>query len=111
MVAYATDAKAAQLGVDQHLLDADGPVSEPVAAAMASGARTAFGADLGLAVTGVAGPAEQSGRRVGTLCLGVADAAGTASRTLTAPGDRTQVRLWTSAVALDLARRRLEGLT
>jgi nicotinamide mononucleotide (NMN) deamidase PncC len=78
---------------------------------MASGARTALGADLGLAVTGVAGPAEQSGRRVGTLCLGVADAAGTATRTLTAPGDRTQVRLWTSAVALDLARRRLEGLT
>ena len=110
VVAYATDAKAAQLGVDQRLLDADGPVSEPVAAAMASGARTAFGADLGLAVTGVAGPAEQSGRRVGTLCLGVADAAGTAARTLTAPGDRTQVRLWTSAVALDLARRRLEGL-
>ena len=111
VVAYATDAKAAQLGVDQRLLDADGPVSEPVAAAMASGARTAFGADLGLAVTGVAGPAEQSGRRVGTICLGVADAAGTATRTITAPGDRTQVRLWTSAVALDLARRRLEGLT
>jgi 2'-5' RNA ligase len=81
VVAYATDAKAAQLGVDQRLLDADGPVSEPVAAAMASGARTAFGADLGLAVTGVAGPAEQSGRRVGTICLGVADAAGTATRT------------------------------
>ena len=111
VVAYATDAKAAQLGVDQRLLDADGPVSEPAAAAMASGARTAFGADLGLAVTGVAGPAEQSGRRVGTICLGVADAAGTATRTITAPGDRTQVRLWTSAVALDLARRRLEGLT
>jgi nicotinamide-nucleotide amidase len=110
VVAYATDAKVAQLDVDQRLLDADGPVSEAVAAAMASGVRAAFGADLGLAVTGVAGPAEQSGRRVGTLCLGVADAAGTATRTLTAPGDRTQVRLWTSAVALDLARRRLEGL-
>ena len=110
VVAYATDAKASQLGVDPALLEADGPVSEPVAAAMASGARAAFGADLGLAATGVAGPAEQSGRRVGTLCLGVADAAGTVTRTLTAPGDRTQVRLWTTAVALDLLRRRLEGL-
>jgi nicotinamide-nucleotide amidase len=110
VVAYATDAKASQLGVDQALLDADGPVSEPVAAAMAAGARAAFGADLGLAATGVAGPSEQSGRRVGTLCLGVADASGTATRTLTAPGDRTQVRLWTATVALDLARRRLEGL-
>ncbi|HEX2372564.1 MAG TPA: competence/damage-inducible protein A, partial [Actinomycetota bacterium] len=110
VVAYATDAKASQLGVAPGLLAADGPVSEPVAAAMAEGARVAFGADLGLAATGVAGPTEQSGRRVGTLCLGVADAAGAATRTLTAPGDRTQVRLWTSAVALDLLRRRLEGL-
>ncbi|HEV8425487.1 MAG TPA: competence/damage-inducible protein A [Actinomycetes bacterium] len=110
VVAYATDAKASLLGVDLELLAADGPVSEPVAAAMAEGARKAFGADLGLAATGVAGPAEQAGRPVGTLCLGVADAAGTATRTLTAPGDRTQVRLWTSAVALDLVRRRLEGL-
>jgi nicotinamide-nucleotide amidase len=110
VVAYATDAKASRLGVDPDLLAADGPVSEPVAAAMAEGARKAFGADLGLAATGVAGPTEQSGRRVGTLCLGVADAAGTATRTLTAPGDRTQIRLWTTTVALDLARRRLEGL-
>jgi nicotinamide-nucleotide amidase len=110
VVAYATDAKAARLGVDPDLLAADGPVSEPVAAAMAEGARKAFGADLGLAATGVAGPTEQSGRRVGTLCLGVADAVGTATRTLTAPGDRTQIRLWTTTVALDLARRRLEGL-
>jgi nicotinamide-nucleotide amidase len=111
VVAYATDAKASQLGVDPDLLAAEGPVSEQVAAAMAAGARAAFGADLGLAATGVAGPTEQSGRRVGTLCLGVADAAGTATRTLTAPGDRTQVRLWTCSVALDLLRRRLEGLT
>jgi nicotinamide-nucleotide amidase len=110
VVAYATDAKAAQLGVDPDLLETEGPVSEPAAAAMAAGARTVFGADLGLAVTGVAGPAEQSGRRVGTLCLGVADADGTATRTLTAPGDRTQIRHWTTAVALDLLRRRLEGL-
>ncbi|HEY6591447.1 MAG TPA: competence/damage-inducible protein A [Actinomycetota bacterium] len=110
VVAYATDAKASRLGVDPDLLATDGPVSEPVAAAMAEGARKAFGADLGLAATGVAGPTEQSGRRVGTLCLGVADAVGTATRTLTAPGDRTQIRLWTTTVALDLARRRLEGL-
>jgi nicotinamide-nucleotide amidase len=110
VVAYTTEAKASRLGVDQGLLGAEGPVSEAVAAAMASGARDTFGADLGLAATGVAGPAEQSGRRVGTLCLGVADASGTATRTLTAPGDRTQVRLWACSVALDLVRRRLEGL-
>ena len=110
VVAYATDAKASQLGVDPALLEAEGPVSEPVAAAMAAGVRKVFGADLGLAATGVAGPTEQSGRPVGTLCLGVADSAGTTTRILTAPGDRTQIRLWTCTVALDLIRRRLQGL-
>jgi nicotinamide-nucleotide amidase len=76
---------------------------------MAQGARRAFGADVGLATTGVAGPTEQDGRPVGTLCLGVADAAGTVTSTLRAPGDRAQVRAWAVTVALDLLRRRLEG--
>jgi nicotinamide-nucleotide amidase len=110
VVSYATEAKADLLGVDRELLASEGAVSEPVAAAMASGARRAFGADLGLATTGVAGPTEQDGRPVGTLCLGVADAAGTATETRRAPGDRTQVRAWAATLALDLLRRRLEGL-
>jgi nicotinamide-nucleotide amidase len=110
VVAYATEAKAALLGVDRDLLATDGPVSEPAAAAMAQGARRAFGADMGLATTGVAGPTEQDGRPVGTLCLGVADAAGTVTSTLRAPGDRAQVRAWAVTVALDLLRRRLEGV-
>jgi nicotinamide-nucleotide amidase len=110
IVAYATEAKAALLGVDRELLASEGPVSEAAAGAMAEGARRAFGADLGLATTGVAGPAEQDGRPVGTLCLGVADDAGTVTATLRAPGDRTQVRNWAVTVALDLLRRRLEGV-
>jgi nicotinamide-nucleotide amidase len=110
VVAYATEAKAALLGVDRDLLATDGPVSEPAAAAMAQGARRAFGADMGLATTGVAGPTEQDGRPVGTLCLGVADAEGTVTSTLRAPGDRAQVRAWAVTVALDLLRRRLEGV-
>jgi nicotinamide-nucleotide amidase len=110
VVSYATEAKAALLGVDRELLATEGPISEAAAGAMAVGARRAFGAALGLATTGVAGPAEQDGRPVGTLCLGVADAAGTVTTTLRAPGDRTQVRNWAVTVALDLLRRRLEGL-
>jgi nicotinamide-nucleotide amidase len=110
VVSYATEAKAGLLGVDRELLASEGAVGEPVAAAMASGARRAFGADLGLATTGVAGPTEQDGRPVGTLCLGVADAAGTATESRRAPGDRTQVRAWAATLALDLLRRRLEGL-
>jgi nicotinamide-nucleotide amidase len=109
VVAYATDAKAAQLGVDPALLETDGPVSEPVAAAMAAGVRSTFGADYGLAVTGVAGPTgavrpprrhplprRRRYRRH-------------RHQHVDRPGDRTQVRLWTCAVALDLLRRRLEG--
>ena len=110
VVSYATEAKAGLLEVDRDLLAEHGPVSEPVAAAMAAGARRAFGADLGLATTGVAGPAEQASQPVGTLCLGVADGAGSASMAVRAPGDRAQVRAWATTVALDLLRRRLEGL-
>jgi PncC family amidohydrolase len=110
IVAYATEAKAALLGVDQQLLGQDGPVSEPVAAAMAEGARRAFAADVGVATTGVAGPTEQSGRPVGNLCLAVADPAGTFTTTARAPGDRAQVRAWATTLALDLLRQRLEGV-
>jgi nicotinamide-nucleotide amidase len=109
VVAYATEAKVAVLGVDQKLLDEHGPASEPVAAAMAEGARLAFAADVGLATTGVAGPTEQDGRPIGSVCLAVADAAGTVTSTIRAPGDRTQVRAWATTIALDLLRRRLEG--
>jgi len=110
VVAYATEAKADLLGVDQRLLDEYGPVSEPVAAAMAEGARRAFEAGIGLATSGVAGPTEQGGQPVGTLCLAVADAAGTATTAMRAPGDRAQVRAWAATLALDLLRRRLEGI-
>jgi nicotinamide mononucleotide (NMN) deamidase PncC len=57
----------------------------------------------------VAGPTEQ-GQPIGTLCLAVADAAGTVSATTRAPGDRAQVRAWATTLALDLLRRRVEGV-
>jgi nicotinamide-nucleotide amidase len=111
VVAYATEAKASVLEVDRDLLAAHGPVSEPVAAAMAAAVRRLFGATTGLATTGVAGPAEQDGRSVGTVCLGLADDEGTVTELLHAPGDRAQVRAWATTGALDLIRRRLEGRT
>ena len=109
VVSYATEVKASVLGVDGALLDRHGPVSEPVAGAMAAGARRLLDAGLGLAATGVAGPDEHGGRPVGTLCLAVADAAGEVAQTLRAPGDRAQVRGWATTTALDLLRRHLEG--
>jgi nicotinamide-nucleotide amidase len=109
VVAYATEAKTAVLGVDGELLAEHGPVSEPVAAAMAERVRRLFGASVGLATTGVAGPTEQGGQPIGTVCLGVADAAGTVTELLKAPGDRDQIRAWATTGALDLVRRHLEG--
>jgi competence/damage-inducible protein CinA-like protein len=106
---YATQSKTAILAVPPVLLDATGPVSEAVAGAMAEGAREAFGADLGLATTGVAGPGEHDNEPPGTVWLAVADANGTVTRRIHAPGDRTQVRNWSTAAALDLLRRRLLG--
>ncbi|HEX9343257.1 MAG TPA: competence/damage-inducible protein A [Actinomycetota bacterium] len=109
VVVYATDAKAELLGVDAALLAEHGPVSEPVAGAMAEGVRRLFGAGVGIATTGVAGPTEQDNKPVGSFCLGVADPDGTVTRSTRAPGDRAQVRAWATTTALDLVRRRLEG--
>ncbi|HEX8860569.1 MAG TPA: competence/damage-inducible protein A [Actinomycetes bacterium] len=109
VISYATEAKVSVLGVDSDLLAEYGPVSEAVAGAMAEGARRVFGASFGLATSGVAGPAEQDGQPVGTVCLGVADANGTTTSKIRAPGDRAQIRAWATTSALDLLRRRLEG--
>jgi nicotinamide-nucleotide amidase len=109
VVAYNDEAKATVLGVDRDLLAEHGPVSEPVAAAMAEGVRRLFGATVGLATTGVAGPTEQGGQPVGTVWLAVAGADSTVTQPLRAPGDRAQVRAWATTGALDLVRRHLEG--
>jgi PncC family amidohydrolase len=76
VVAYATDLKGQLLGVDGDLLARVGAVDPDVAAAMAAGARSRLGADLGLATTGVAGPDPQDGHPPGTVWLGLADADG-----------------------------------
>jgi nicotinamide-nucleotide amidase len=109
VISYATEAKASVLGVDPDVLAELGPVSEATAGAMAEGVRRLLGASVGLATSGVAGPAEQGGQPVGTVCLGVADAAGTVTRKIRAPGDRAQIRAWATTSALDLLRCRLEG--
>jgi len=72
LVPYATDLKAALVGVDQGLLDRVGPVAAEVAAALAEGARQRCGADWGVATTGVAGPDPQDGHPPGTVFVGVA---------------------------------------
>jgi nicotinamide-nucleotide amidase len=102
LVVYATELKAVLAGVPVPLLDAEGPVSPDVAAALAAGARDRLGATYGLGVTGVAGPDPQGGRPVGTVFVGLAGPGTGTVRELSLSGDRAAIRAGTVAAALDL---------
>ncbi len=102
VVSYASEVKFGLLDVPE------GPVvSEPSAAAMATGARSVLGADVGLSVTGVAGPETQDGMPVGTVFIGIAFDGEVATDHLRFGGDRTSIRRMAGSAALDLLRRRL----
>ena len=102
IVSYASSVKFDVLGVPP------GPVvSEAAAAAMAKGAQRVLHADVGLALTGVAGPTEQDGMPVGTLCVGLAIGDEVHTRTLRLPGQREQMRQMSVISALDVLRRSL----
>lgn len=105
VVSYASDVKFGVLGVEQ------GPVvSEEAAAQMARGAQRVLGCDVALALTGVAGPDEQDGRPVGTLCVAVVMPDGSAvTATLMMPPARDQMRQMSVITALDFLRRQLVG--
>ena len=105
IVSYANDVKFNLLGVSQ------GPVvSEAVAKEMAVGARKVLGSDIGLALTGVAGPTEQDGVKVGTLCVGVALSDGsTRSTTFHLPIGREQMRQLSVISALNFLRHEIQA--
>ena len=109
VVAYSNAVKREALGVPSEVLEAHGAVSEPVALAMAAGARRVGGADLGVGVTGVAGPGGGTDAKpVGTVCIAVVGpGAAEAATTVRLPGDRAMVRGQAARVALDLLRRAL----
>lgn len=109
VVAYNPEVKTSLLGVDPALLEAEGVVSEPVALAMAAGARNALGADVAIAVTGSAGP-DALERPPGTMVVAVATPEGAMARTLRLPGDRERVRVYTTTAALHLARLAVTGV-
>jgi len=92
LVVYATDLKATLAGVDPALLSRRGAVDPDVAAALAIGARQRLGSDLGVGVTGVAGPDPQDGQPVGTVFGAVADSGGAVVRGWTLSGDRAEIR-------------------
>ena len=109
VVAYSNEAKANLLGIDAALIEQHGAVSEPVAAAMAAGALRRFGADTAVAITGIAGPGGGTPEKpVGTVCFSAVLADGRAdTRTLRLPGNRSDVRERSTAVAMHLLRRLL----
>ena len=103
IVSYATEVKQQVLGV------ADGPVvNERAALEMARGARTVLGADVALALTGVAGPGEQDGMPAGTLCVGLVWPDGELTRSFRLPGQREQMRQFSVISSLDWLRRTLD---
>jgi nicotinamide-nucleotide amidase len=103
IVSYATEVKRSVLGVT-----ADKVVSAECAVQMAEGARRVLGADVGLAVTGVAGPTEQEGQPVGTVYLGLAMPGREPEAVHTRlPGDRLRIRQFSTISLLNLARLRL----
>lgn len=104
IVSYASDVKFDVLGVTP------GPVvSETAAKEMAVGVRKALGSDIGLALTGVAGPAEQDGVKVGTVCVGIAFSDGTTkSTTFHLPIGREQMRQLSVITALNFLRNQLQ---
>jgi nicotinamide-nucleotide amidase len=110
VVVYSNEAKTALAGVPAGLIEAHGAVSMEVACALADGARAAFGAEIGIGVTGIAGPGGGTEEKpVGTVCFSVAGPAGRLDRSVRLPGDRVMVRDRSVTVALHLLRRLLLG--
>jgi nicotinamide-nucleotide amidase len=108
VVAYADEVKAAELGVPRQVLERHGAVSAETAAAMAAGARERLGADVAVAVTGIAGPDGGTEEKpVGLVYLHAESPAGSRSADFVFPGDREGIRRRAAVTALHLARRLL----
>jgi nicotinamide-nucleotide amidase len=110
VVAYSNGVKERELGVPAALLEEHGAVSAEAAQAMAQGVRASLGADVGVAVTGVAGPdGGTTDKPVGLVFVHAAGPEGEEARRTELPGDREMVRGRATAAALHLVRRLLES--
>jgi nicotinamide-nucleotide amidase len=103
---YTDQMKTALLGVPSAMITEHTAVSEPVAKAMAEGAKERTGSDYAVSITGYAGP---DGERVGLFFIGLATPNGTEARRIQLPGDRERVRAFSTNTALDLLRRKLRA--
>ena len=110
VTAYANSAKEQLVGVPAAMLEEHGAVSPEVAGALADGARVRFGADVGVGITGIAGPGGGlPDKPVGTVHICVAGPDGRQLRALRLPGSRTAVRERSVTMAMHLLRQLLLG--
>lgn len=111
VIAYSNEVKVRELGVTQADLDAHGAVSEAVVRQMAIGVRKKFGADLAMAITGIAGPGGGTPEKpVGTVWICVATAYGVEPRKIASWGNREEVRYRAAQAAMELGRRQMQSL-
>jgi nicotinamide-nucleotide amidase len=110
LTTYSNESKIKLLGVAPEIIEAHGAVSAECAAAMAEGVRIAVGADVGLSVTGIAGPGGGTPEKpVGLVYLGRSDAAGTVTEELRLRGDRLMIKERAGQSALYLLYRGLKA--
>lgn len=112
VVAYAYDAKESLLGVQHNTLYDFGAVSEPTARQMARGARRALGADVGLAVTGIAGPGGGlPDKPVGLTWIAISTRAGEHTRKFIWDSDREGNKQRSAVAALEMLKEHLQRMT
>jgi nicotinamide-nucleotide amidase len=110
-VTYSNESKTQLVGVKAADLEAHGAVSAPVAEQMARGARERARAEIGVGITGIAGPEGGSEEKpVGTVFIGVSSPRGDAVRKYRFAGTRKTIRERATQTALDLVRRELQGM-
>jgi len=108
LVVYSNEAKTSLAGVPASVIESVGAVSPEVARALAAGARARLHADVGVGITGIAGPGGGTPEKpVGTVCLCVSTAENALERTVRLPGDRSDVRERTTTVAMHMLRELL----
>ena len=110
VTAYANYVKIQALGVSESVIKTKGAVCPEVAAQMAEGIRSICGADIGVGITGVAGPGESEGKPAGLVYIAIADQKQVFVRKIMCRGsNRDNTRIIASSTALDMVRRYLEG--
>ena len=109
VVSYSCDCKMKLLGVSAATLEAEGAVCAATARQMAEGVRRVGEADVGVSVTGEAGPVAAEHHPVGTVFIGLADESGTMVEEHHFEGDRAAIRRQAACAVLTLLLRRLEG--